>query len=151
MDRVSDSAYAALENRKNTMALPVAAREFDPGYRFSKFDAVALFLLLYVCGDTGAVFPWLGVAMGFVVAHFFLFCNVLRMSRSLELTWAGLFVVLAGFTILTGSPAWVVTFAVSFVATVVLAIVEMRKPSYHGVFWQRINPELPQWWQDRAQ
>jgi O-antigen ligase len=95
--------------------------------------------------------PRLGIAMGFVVAHFFLFCNVLRMSRALELMWAGLFIVLAGFTILTGSPTWVVTLAVSFVATVILAIVEMRKPSYHGVFWKRINPGLPNWWQDFAQ
>ena len=131
-------------------ALPVTARVFNPGFRFSKFDAVALFLLLFVCAVTVAVIPWLGIAMVFVVAHFFLFCNILRMSRPLELTWAGLFVVLAGFTILSGSPSWVVTLAVSFVATVVLAAVEMRKPSYHGVFWWRINPELPQWWEDRA-
>jgi hypothetical protein len=131
------------------MSLLVAAREFNPGFRFSRFDAVALFLLLYVCGDMAAVIPPLGIAMGFVVAHFFLFCNLLRMSRSLELTWSGLFLALAGLTILMGSPAWVVTFAISFVATVVLAVVEMRKASYHGVFWQRINPGLPQWWEDR--
>jgi hypothetical protein len=31
-----------------------------------------------------------------------------------------------------------------------VVIVEMRKPSYHGVGWQRINPGLPAWWDARV-
>jgi len=29
---------------------------------------------------------------------------------------------------------------------VVVVVVQMRKPSYHGLGWQWINPELPNWW-----
>jgi hypothetical protein len=32
----------------------------------------------------------------------------------------------------------------------VLVIFEMRKPSYHGVFWRRVNPNLRQWWEARG-
>ena len=82
----------------------------------------------------------------FTLAHFFLFCNVLRMSRPLELVWATLFVLLAASTILTGFPPWIYTFSVMLLVTAILSVIQVRRPSYHGVFWRRLNPELPQWW-----
>jgi hypothetical protein len=125
-------------------------REFSPGFRFSKLDAAILFVGLFVSADTAAIMFWPGMAIGFVVAHFFLFCNIVRMERSSELIWAAVFVALAAATILTGRPGWPTTFAISLVVTVVLVIFEMRKPSYHGVFWRRVNPNLRQWWEARG-
>jgi hypothetical protein len=105
---------------------------------------------LYVAGDTAAVFAWPGIAIGFVIAHFFIFCNLVRMDRSSELVWACLFVILAASITLAGRPQWPLTLAIAFVVTACLVFLEIRKPSYHGVFWQRINPNLPQWWETHA-
>ncbi|HVU28664.1 MAG TPA: hypothetical protein VHG71_13145 [Verrucomicrobiae bacterium] len=84
--------------------------------------------------------------VAFAVGHFFLFCNVFRISRRLELVWTGIFVVLTGGTVLVQFPGWPATFAVSICATVVVIAVEMKKPSYHGIFWKQINPRLRDWW-----
>lgn len=91
-----------------------------------------------------------GFVIAFVLGHFFLFCNVVRMARPLELAWAGVFVALAAATIMLDTPGWLVTASVSLAATVVVVMVETRKPSYHGVGWQRINPGLPAWWESHG-
>ena len=127
--------------------MPVENRPFKPGVRFSKLDAVILLVGLYISADTAAVMPWYGIAIGFVIAHFFLFCNIVRMARASELAWAALFVALASSTILTGVPRWPVTLAIAMAATVLLVALEMRKLSYHGILWRRINPNLQEWWE----
>lgn len=120
---------------------------FAPGFRLSIIDVLVL-----VVGTAAIIFLsmyiwWWGFVPAFVLAHFFLFCNVMRMARPLELIWAVVFVGLAGATIATDSPGWLVTAVASLLVTVVVVIVEMRKPSYHGVGWQWINPGLTAWWQ----
>jgi hypothetical protein len=72
------------------------------------------------------------------------------MARPLELVWAGAFVLLAGATVAFDAPGWLLTSLFSLLVTVVVVTVEMRKPSYHGVGWKRINPGLPAWWQARV-
>ena len=89
----------------------------------------------------------MGLIIGFVVGHFFLFCNVFRVARPLEFAWASLFTALAGSTIVVEQPGWPVTLAISLAATLVVIVVQMHKPSYHGIAWQRINPELRAWWE----
>lgn len=123
---------------------------FAPGFRLSVIDVVVL-----VGGTAGAIVLsslvwWWGFVPAFVLAHFFLFCNVVRMARTLELIWAGIFVLLAGATVAFEQPGWPVTAITSLLATVVLVVIEMRKPSYHGIGWQRINPGLPTWWRKRV-
>ena len=86
------------------------------------------------------------MVIAFVVGHLFLFCNVFRISRKPELVWASLFVLLAVFTVLTENPGWMITFVVSFLVAVVLINQETKKPSYHGVGWQMLNPGLLEWW-----
>ena len=120
---------------------------FAPGLRLSVFDVFVL-----VAGTTAAIVLsmdvwWWGFVPAFVLAHFFLFCNVVRMAWPLELVWAGVFVMLAGATIAFDAPGWLVTALVSVLVTVVVVVVEVRKPSYHGVGWRRINPRLPAWWE----
>lgn len=130
-----------------SVELIMAKPDFQPGFRFSFLDFVVLLMALVTAGDVAAVMFWPGLAILWVVGHFFLFCNIVRMERPSELVWAGLFVGLAAGTMLAGVPSWPVTLAVSFAATVVLVAFEVRKPSYHGVFWRRLNPRLPEWWE----
>jgi len=119
---------------------------FAPGFRLSVVDVLVL-----IGGTIAAIVLWMnvwwwGFVLTFVLAHFFLFCNVVRMARPLELVWAGVFVVLAGATVVFETPGWIVTALFSLLVTVLVVVVEIRKPSFHGVGWQRINPGLPAWW-----
>ena len=120
---------------------------FRPGFRLSFTDIVVL-----AAGAVGSFLVaqmelWFGLAIAFVVLHFFLFCNVFRMPRHLELAWAALFLLLIGSTITMQQPGWPIAFALSLIGAVVLVLFHMRQPSYHGVGWKRVNPRLPQWWQ----
>jgi hypothetical protein len=90
---------------------------------------------------------WLGFMVAFVVGHFFVFCNIFRVARPLELAWSGVFIVLMYCTVMFGRPTWAVAIGCSLLATVVVIGLEMRKPSYHGVLWERINPGLREWWE----
>jgi hypothetical protein len=120
---------------------------FNPGFRISTLDVVVLFLGAAFAANIGAVRPWFGVAIAFPIAHFFVFCNVVRMARPLELTWAVTFVALAAMTVVFEAWSWPVTLGLSLIVSTALVTVELRKPSYHGAFWQQINPGLPQWWE----
>src|SRR5205814_2010879 len=109
------------------------APEFTPGFRLSIVDGAVL-----VVGAVGipllwSMTWWWGYVIGFVLIHFFLFCNVFRVARPLELAWAGVFVVLAGATVATENPGWLIASSASLCTTVVVVLVEMRKPSYHGI------------------
>ncbi|UCD80837.1 MAG: hypothetical protein JSW26_05240 [Desulfobacterales bacterium] len=123
---------------------------FAPGFRLSVVDMTILTVGLTATFALATVVWWLGFVFGFVLGHFFLFCNVVRMSRPLELAWAAVFVVLAAATVALGTPGWQVTVSVSLFTTVVVVFVQILKPSYHGFGWQWINPELPNWWESRV-
>jgi hypothetical protein len=125
-------------------------RLFKPGFRLDAIDTLVL-----VVGAAGVVLLaqvewWMGLIIGFAVGHFFLFCNVFRVARPLELTWSVIFVVLAGSTIVTEQPGWAVTLGVTLVATLLVIVVQVRKPSYHGIGWQRLNPKLHEWWETQG-
>jgi len=122
---------------------------FAPGFRLSVLDVTILTLGATVAYALATEVWWWGFLVGFVIGHFFLFCNVLRMARSLELAWAAVFIVLAAATLTLDIIDWQVTVSISLVATVVVAVIQMRRPSYHGIGWQWINPELPEWWKSR--
>ena len=118
-------------------------RGFAPGFRLSVFDVLILTVGLVVVFALATIVWWEVLVVGFVLAHFFLFCNVVRVSRSLELAWAVVFATLAAATLALNAPGWPVTISVSLLATLALVGLEIRKPSYHGVGWKWINPGLP--------
>ncbi len=126
--------------------LIIDSAEFQPGFRLSEIDVGILLAGLPFSVLIGHLDESLTFVALFTLAHFFLFCNVLRMSRPLEVLWAVLFVVLAVSTILTGFPTWTFTFSIMLLVTVILTVVQALRPSYHGVFWRQLNPNLPQWW-----
>lgn len=120
---------------------------FKPGFRLSVTDTLVL-----VAGAAGSILAaqvewWMGLIVGFAVGHFFLFCNVFRIARPLELAWSALFVGLAGSTIVTEQPGWQVTIGATLVVTLLVIVAQVRKPSYHGIAWQRFNPKLLEWWE----
>src|ERR1022692_2647369 len=106
---------------------------FAPGFRLSLTD-----VLMLVVGTIGAlalgfITWWGGFVVGFVLAHFFLFCNVFRLARPLELAWSGAFVLLAVGTVALEFPGWIITASISLCISILVIVVEMRKPSYHGI------------------
>lgn len=127
----------------------MASPRFSPGFRFSAPDAV----LLIATAMAGIYFyprlPWASAGMIFVVAHFFLFCNVFRIPRKPELIWAGCFLLLACVNIMTGMPGWIAVYAICLVVSGILIAMETKKPGYHGVLWEKWNPNLPEWWRAR--
>ena len=110
------------------------------------------FIVLVICASplVARVFEQLAVAALFAVFHFFLFCNVLRARRLLELLWAAAFVGLWSSSYFWGVPSWPATYAAAFAVTLAVAAVQVLLPSYHGVFWAVLNPRLPQWWEEHG-
>jgi hypothetical protein len=124
-------------------------RNFQPGFRLSEMDVGIIILGISSSVLLARFDERLGLVVLFVLAHFFLFCNVLRMSRPLELIWAVLFMLLAGSTFYFGIPLWNYTLAGMLVLTLILAFIQIMLPSYHGVLWEKCNPDLQQWWDAR--
>lgn len=122
---------------------------FTPGFRLSILDVVFVVAGVAATAVVGAVTWWWGLVVGLVIGNFFLFCNVFRIARRLELVWSAIFLFLASGTIVFDLPGWPITVALTTAATIVVVILEMRKPSYHGVGWQWLNPELPAWWEQQ--
>lgn len=73
------------------------------------------------------------------------------MSRIFELVWAFIFSILAVFCYKTGAPSSLWVAIISLSLTLVMVVLEVRKPSYHGIFWQKFNPDLPNWFNNNAQ
>ena len=123
---------------------------FRPGFRLSVIDVIVLVFGMACALLLNGMKNPLGQAVLFTVAHFFLFCNVLRMRRSFELIWAATFVLLASLSMISNVPTWPVTVLIILAVTFVLMVLQVRQPSYHGIFWQRFNPGLPQWWEEHT-
>jgi hypothetical protein len=122
---------------------------FAPGFRFSWTDAAVLMVgALLVCW-LARLAGELALLAAFVIGHFFLFCNVVRIGRKPELVWAGAFIILAGLSI---GLEWLdlrAALGLALGLSISLILREMNLPRYHGVFWKWVNPGLPEWWQER--
>lgn len=121
--------------------------KFRPGFRLSVFDFVFLGL-----GAVAAYFAFMlrslpAAIPAYVIFTFFLYCNVFRIRRTPELIWAASFTLTALASFYFQQPSWLFVFAAGIALTIVLIVIEMRHPSYHGVFWRFVNPHLPAWWE----
>jgi hypothetical protein len=96
-----------------------------------------------------SVYPVASYIILCVVGHFFLFCNVVRMSRIPELVWSVTFIGLVSSYLLVGWLSGLTLAIIIVIITCVLVALESKKPSYHGIGWQYINPKLPVWFQQR--
>jgi hypothetical protein len=122
--------------------------DFKPGFRISKIDLLVLAIGVLLAGYCYPYSKVVSLVICFVVGHFFLFCNVTRMSRVPELIWSSIFLCFAGFSVSTGHPSWLITFSLSTSVTFILIFLEIRKPRYHGILWQILNPNLPDWFNE---
>ncbi len=124
--------------------------DFSPGFRMRWMD-----LLILLSGAVVTIlvfeFSWyLSFIIGFVCIHFFLFCNVCRITRIAELIWAGLFIVSTALSSLLDLMSWNVVVGIMLAGTLLVLTVEIRRPSYHGIFWRQLNPDLPDWWSNHV-
>ena len=113
------------------------SEEATAGARFSTADGIVIAvcaLLTWILRELPSSIAWLpAVALG----HFFLFCNVFRVRRSLELAWAGVF--LANFAAWSWIGfSWPAVLAVQTPITMLAIGVEMRSPRYHGIGSSRV-------------
>lgn len=123
--------------------------EFNPGFRLSSFDLAVIILGLAGAWYLRNVSIEFSLIILFVLGHFFYFCNISRMSRVPELIWAACFVIFYGVGVLYGIVTVTEVFVISFIITIVLTVLEARKPSYHGVLWSKINPNLKDWYEGK--
>jgi hypothetical protein len=103
------------------------------GFRFSALDALAMVCGALVTGIGYAFVGELAFLVPYVLAHFFLFCNVFRIARNYELIWAGLFVanVCGCFAFDVGLLTVV---AIQLPITVCVIGLMLRRSDYHGIF-----------------
>lgn len=104
-----------------------------PGFRCSRTDLAVLAL-----ATLGTVWLWpqstiLAALIPFAVGHFFLFCNVFRIPRNKELTWAGIALPVYLACALVWPEVWWAAFAVQVPLTVGLIAHECTLPRYHGI------------------
>jgi len=123
--------------------------DFNPGFRLSIFDLAVIILGLAGAWYLRNVSIEFSFIILFVLGHFFYFCNISRMSRVPELIWAACFVILYGVGVFYGIVTVTEVFVISFIITIVLTVLEARKPSYHGVLWSKINPNLKAWYEGK--
>ena len=115
------------------------------GFRCSQLD---LFVLATAIPAAWWLWEHVGPIAGavpFAVGHFFLFCNVFRIQHTKELLWAAMCLVNISAWMIAERFDWWLILAVQSPLTVALIALEMRDPSYHGVWARRINPRLDQY------
>ena len=112
------------------------------GFRVSKMDAFVLGVVLIGVIVLKRMMNPLWWMVAVVIGHFFLFCNVFRVRRSFELSWAVLFIINAAAWLYVGKLEWPNVVACQFPITTAFIILELRSPRYHGIFARRVNPRL---------
>jgi len=122
---------------------------FKPGFRLSFFDVMILAVGLIGAWLLRTIALDVSYILIFVVGHFFYFCNITRMSRISELIWAVCFVALVGVGVTYAIVTLYEAFAIAVTITVLLTVLELYKPSYHGVFWSTFNPNLQAWFESQ--
>ena len=119
--------------------LPLTSSK-KPGFRLSVVDVIFLIIsgiATYILYPYLLSFIWI---IPLVVGHFFLFCNVFRVRRNLELLWATVFCanIIAHFYT---HFSWKTVLAVQIPTTIIIVIAQIRDKNYRGIFykWKKAN------------
>lgn len=116
------------------------------GFRLSATDVCVLIVTLAAAILLWPVDALLAGLPLMVVGHFFLFCNVIRLHRNLELTWGAIFVAnCAIWWWWRADPRWTPVLAIQIPVTLLLVAIWMRNPAYHGIGARQINPRLDEY------
>lgn len=121
-------------------------KEFKPGFRILPHDWIIIvsgigFLIYFYTR-----FPMISLITGLSVGHFFLFCNVFRIRRIPELIWASFFIFLVYYGTNISTLSGYLISLISISVGLILIAFETKHPSYHGIFWKFLNPDLKKWW-----
>lgn len=114
--------------------------KFNPGFRLSFLDVLVLTISVFGALKIYEISVYMSFIILFVVGHFFVFCNVVRINWKSEIVWASFFVFLGVLKV-----SIELHFALSFILTIILVYIDLKRPSYHGAFWKQINPGLLDW------
>ncbi len=111
--------------------------------------------MVLLAGTAGAMYAatfGLSIALLIImpVFHFFLFCNIFRICRTKELTWAASFIISASLAMQADCVNSWYFVAWNLIFAAILIVIETRNPDYHGAFWQKINPDLETRWNEKA-
>lgn len=130
--RAGDTSGGHAAVRKAVSYL-LASSPSAPGFRFSRTDAAAIVITALATLLLWRPLQELALLFPIVLGHFFLFCNVFRVCRASELTWAGLFVVNFVAWSLSGQFDWWHVLLVQTPITIPFLVLEILSPRYHGV------------------
>jgi hypothetical protein len=119
------------------------------GFRFSVIDAVALVAFGAVAAGLHRLSSSLWWLVAIAAGHFFLFCNVFRVTRRRELIWAALFVLNVGLWLLWGRLDWFNALACQLPVSIGVVAWEIKATRYHGIFASRLNPDLKDYLEGR--
>lgn len=119
--------------------LPLTSSK-KPGFRLSTVDVIFLVfsgITTYILHPYLLSFIWI---IPLVVGHFFLFCNVFRVRRNLELLWATVFcanIIVHFYTHFS----WKTVLAVQIPTTIIIVIAQIQDKNYRGIFykWKKAN------------
>ena len=120
------------------------------GFRFFRTDIGVLAGLAGLTVWFLRAVPELAWLPPLVGGHFFLFCNVVRLCRRLELLWAAVFLLNVAAWAARGDLRLLPILLGQFPVTVVLVAWEIRQPRYHGVWADRLNPRLGDYLRSRS-
>ncbi len=119
------------------------------GFRCSLSDVAVLiiagFLTCWFREDLGL---WIWI-IPLIVGHFFLFCNVFRISRERELWWAAICLANISGWMFCEEPRWLMILVIQIPVTIAVIIWDMQKSYYHGIFANHINPHLVDYIEER--
>ena len=104
------------------------------GFRVSASDVVILILAGVVTPIAWTWFASYALLLPVTLGHFFLFCNVFRVRRGVELVWAASFALNFTLWYAAGAFSWIGLLAVQAPVTIGLLVLEVRRLGYHGVF-----------------
>jgi hypothetical protein len=112
------------------------------GFRFSVTDGAALVLFTVAAFGLHRLMSPLWWLLLIAAGHFFLFCNVFRIRRSLELWWAGLLLANCGAWLLFERLDWLTVIPCQLPVTAAVLLAEIRSARYHGIFARWLNRKL---------
>jgi hypothetical protein len=110
------------------------------GFRFSRSDLVVVLIGLFVIWHAALWHSDLAILTGFVLGHFFLYCNVFRVGERAELAWGTLLLMNVTICGLLADGSWWVVLPLQCVVTALIIVRALMSPDYHGAWCQRINP-----------
>lgn len=119
---------------------PAALPRAEAGFRCSARDEAGLTAAALLATAASWYSVDAAIVIVTVVGHFFVFCNVVRLRRSFELTWAACYTAAAAvLTKLDAFHAGPLALAITPVTLLLIAL-EVRSARYHGAGWRIVNP-----------